>query len=213
MLGNNTINQVVIEDEYEGVQKTHVVRHLGPIVKIDEIDASKFDANDFEARYFQSNRPLVIRGALKHFDCGSAVDEWRSLDYLKRRCGSNRVYVRRNTLKADYKIGKAYLVQELEFAEYVRHLEENSECAQNSYLAVQNLRKAFPQIADELRMPPMVEKLHAGPFLWIARSGHYEYDHMDPDDNLLMVIRGRKLVRLYGCDVDVMMPNKLGSKG
>lgn len=36
---------------------------------------------------------------------------------------------------------------------------------------------------------------------------------MDPDDNALMVIRGRKLVRLYGCNVEAMNPNSLGSKG
>ena len=36
---------------------------------------------------------------------------------------------------------------------------------------------------------------------------------MDPDDNILTVIRGRKLVRLYGCDVHAMLPNELGSKG
>ena len=49
--------------------------------------------------------------------------------------------------------------------------------------------------------------------MWIARSGHYEYTHMDPDDNALMVLKGRKLVRLYGCDVNSMMPNKLGAFG
>jgi hypothetical protein len=36
---------------------------------------------------------------------------------------------------------------------------------------------------------------------------------MDPDDNVLAVYRGRKLVRLYGCDVHKMKPNKLGSNG
>ena len=35
----------------------------------------------------------------------------------------------------------------------------------------------------------------------------------DPDDNILMVMRGRKKVRLYGCDVHDMLPNALGSKG
>jgi len=45
------------------------------------------------------------------------------------------------------------------------------------------------------------------------RAGHYEYTHLDPDDNTLCVIRGRKLVRLYGCDVHSMKPNGLGSKG
>lgn len=88
----------------------------------------------------------------------------------------------------------------------------NERC-RNSYMAVQNLRKAFPQVLDELKVAPFVQKLHGGPFLWIARAGHYEYCHLDPDDNVLSVYRGRKLVRLYGCDVDSMKPNKLGSNG
>jgi hypothetical protein len=36
---------------------------------------------------------------------------------------------------------------------------------------------------------------------------------MDPDDNCLNVIEGRKLIRLYGCDVNAMNPNELGTKG
>jgi hypothetical protein len=43
--------------------------------------------------------------------------------------------------------------------------------------------------------------------------GHYEYCHMDPDDNVLSVYKGRKLVRLYGCNTHSMKPNKLGSNG
>lgn len=207
-----TVNEVHIDDEYMGVKRSHTIRHLGPLVQIDEIDAHDFDMAHFRANYFLANRPLVVRRALQHFDCGPAFGLW-TLDYLTQKCGLNKVHVRRNTLNADYKVGKAYMVQEIEFRNYVKDLVENTASAQNSYLAVQNLKKAYPQIADELRLPPLVEKLHAGPFLWIARAGHYEYTHMDPDDNLLIVLSGRKVVRLYGCDVEAMMPNKLGSKG
>lgn len=209
----NGINEVQLEDEYKGVTKTHKIRHLGPLTPIDEIHASRLDLDYFHRNYFHVNRPLVIRSGLEHFQCGPAYPSWSSLEYLTQKCGSNRVHVRRNTLNVDYKVGKAYMVQEIEFGTYVKELVENSASAQNSYLAVQNLKKAFPQIADELTMPTLVDKLHAGPFLWIARPGHYEYTHVDPDDNLLMVIKGRKIVRLYGCDVEAMMPNKLGSKG
>ena len=37
-------------------------------------------------------------------------------------------------------------------------------------------------------VPPLVGKLHAGPFMWIAPKGHYEYCHMDPDDNFLLIL-------------------------
>jgi hypothetical protein len=194
-------------------KKQHKLEHLGPLAAIDEIHASEFNPATFKTNYFLNNRPLVIRDALKLLDFGTAFTNW-SLDYLHERCGSNRVHVRRNTIDDNYRQGKAYLVQEIDFATYVRDLLADNHQAKNSYLAVQNLKKAFVQVNDELKMPAeLVEKLHAGPFLWIARKGHYEYTHMDPDDNLLCVVRGRKLVRLYGCDVNAMKPNALGSKG
>lgn len=40
-----------------------------------------------------------------------------------------------------------------------------------------------------------------------------EYCHFDPDDGMLIMIEGRKQVRLFGCDMENMYPNQLGSKG
>ena len=37
-------------------------------------------------------------------------------------------------------------------------------------------------------------KLHLGPYLWLALKGHYEFCHFDPDDNFLIMIKGRKQV-------------------
>jgi hypothetical protein len=208
----NVPNRIEIEDEYNGERKTHVLKHLGNLLPIDVIDAQEFDHEKFRNSYFLNNKPLVIRNALDKLDFGTAFKNW-SLDYLHEKCGENKVFVRRNTIDGNYRKGKNYLVQEIEFKSYVKDLIQNNKMAMNSYLAVQNLKKAFPQISDELKMAAFVEKLHAGPFLWIARKDHYEYTHMDPDDNLLCCLRGRKLVRLYGCDVYSMNPNELGSKG
>jgi hypothetical protein len=36
-----------------------------------------------------------------------------------------------------------------------------------------------------------------GPFLWIAPVGHYEYLHIDPDDNFLLILSGSKTIRLF----------------
>lgn len=205
-------NRVEIEDEYNGTKKTHLINHLGKLIPIEEIDASQYNHEHFMRNFLSKSKPLVIRNALQVFDCGEAFKNW-SLDYLSEKCGQNRVYVRRDTLSENYKMGKAYNVQETTFQTYVNDLLKDNLNSRNSYLAVQNIKKAFFQISEELKMPPFVEKLHAGPFLWIARSGHYEYTHMDPDDNMLTVIRGRKLVRLYGSNVYNMNPNELGSKG
>ena len=62
---------------------------------------------------------------------------------------------------------------QFEFKSYVSDLMAQNEQSRNSYMAVQNLRKAFPQILDEVKVAPFVEKLHGGPFLWIARAGTF----------------------------------------
>lgn len=172
-------NVACIEDLLDNGQKVvHTFKHLGPLEQIQEINAEQFDEDSFKSDFFRANRPLVIRNALKVLPFGSAYKNW-SLVYLLEKCGSNKVHVRRNTLDDNYKTGRAYMVQEIEFKDYVRDLVENNSKCQNSYLAVQNLKKAFPQVSDELEMPTcVVEKFHAGPFLWIARDGHYEYTHM-----------------------------------
>ena len=50
--------------------------------------------------------------------------------------------------------------------------------------------------------------------MWVALANHYEFCHYDPDDNFLLMIQGRKQVRLFGLDcIDAMYPNPLGSQG
>jgi hypothetical protein len=40
-----------------------------------------------------------------------------------------------------------------------------------------------------------------------------EYCHTDPDDNFLVMLEGRKELRLFGLDTEHMYPNVFGSKG
>ena len=41
----------------------------------------------------------------------------------------------------------------------------------------------------------------------------FQFCHYDPDDNFLVIIRGRKRVRLFGHDLSGLYPNPLGSHG
>ena len=57
-------------------------------------------------------------------------------------------------------------------------------------------------------------KLHLGPYMWVALKNHYEFCHYDPDDNFLVMIQGRKQVRLFGYNhLHSLYPNPLGSYG
>ena len=50
--------------------------------------------------------------------------------------------------------------------------------------------------------------------MWVALKNHYEFCHYDPDDNFLIMIQGRKQVRLFGYDhLNSLYPNPMGSYG
>ena len=50
--------------------------------------------------------------------------------------------------------------------------------------------------------------------MWVALKNHYEFCHYDPDDNFLVMIQGRKQVRLFGYGhLQSLYPNPLGSYG
>ena len=74
-------NVVTIPDEYNGETKTHILKHFGKMIPIEEIDASQFDLDKFLKNNLKQNKPLVIRNYLAHFDCGTAFKNW-TLDYL-----------------------------------------------------------------------------------------------------------------------------------
>eukprot|EP01121_Diplochlamys_sp_Union-15-3_P021656 TRINITY_DN8887_c0_g1_i1.p1 TRINITY_DN8887_c0_g1~~TRINITY_DN8887_c0_g1_i1.p1 ORF type:complete len:279 (+),score=42.77 TRINITY_DN8887_c0_g1_i1:264-1100(+) len=91
---------------------------------------------------------------------------------------------------------------------------ENEKTIFDYYMAVQNLKRAFPQLVDDYPLPPYVGKLHGGPHLWIGCTGHYEFCHFDPDDGLLSIITGRKKVTLFSYNyLKHLYPNPLGSPG
>ena len=97
-------NFVDLEDEFEGQHKSHRITHIGKLLPIEEINAENFDNENFKYNHLQKNKPLVIRNALGVLNFGTAYRDW-SLEYLNDKCGSNKVYVRRNTMSDEYKTG------------------------------------------------------------------------------------------------------------
>ena len=67
-------------------------------------------------------------------------------------------------------------MHECTLADYVSDLVTDHPRSKSRYLAALNIKRALPEIADESHIAPFVanHKIHAGPFLWLARNGHYE---------------------------------------
>lgn len=164
---------------------------------------------DFKEHYLNGEKPVLIRKYTKKWK----ALEW-SLESMKAKSGHNTVFVRRNTSQEAYKVGKQYNIQSMLFSDYIDNMIADNKTSKSSYLAVQNIRKALPELCDDIEVPEYVGKLHGGPYLWIARQGHYEFCHFDPDDNILVVLSGQKKVKLFPAnEIDKMYPNPLGSKG
>lgn len=174
-----------------------------PIPRMDGIDI-----DTFKREYLQERKPLILTGYAKNWPAFN----W-TLQNLKEIAGENTINVRRNTNIEDYKVGQKYNIEKMKFGEYIDNIVQNNKKSKSSYMAVQNIKQAFPQLEDQIHIPEFVEKMHAGPFLWIANKGHYEFCHFDPDDNCLVILNGRKKVMLFGSDLNSMYPNKIGSKG
>ena len=149
------------------------------------------------------------------------ADDWPCLQWtiesLVERVGDNEVLIRGKTDKEDYKLGKSYTIRRDLFRNYCSDLLKGNARARSSYLAVASLHQAFPQLLEDLPLPSFLRekgKLHLGPYMWVALKNHYEFCHYDPDDNFLLMIQGRKQVRLFGLDcIDALYPNPLGSQG
>ena len=186
----------------EEIKEKFVIKTF-PITRMD-----RTDVEEFKSEYLQGRKPLILTGFAKNWPAFN----W-TLHNLKEMAGENVINVRRNTNIEDYKVGQKYNIEKMKFAEYINNITQNNKKSKSSYMAVQNIKQAFPQLEDQIHVPEFVEKMHAGPFLWIANKGHYEFCHFDPDDNCLVVLNGRKKVMLFGSDLNSMYPNKLGSKG
>mmetsp|Transcript_2712 Transcript_2712/g.3656 ORF Transcript_2712/g.3656 Transcript_2712/m.3656 type:complete len:734 (+) Transcript_2712:116-2317(+) len=166
---------------------------------------------DVRMLYLNTNSPLVMKKANKVSN--KACFQW-NLSYLREKCSDNVVIVRTETNRLLYRQGKRVPIEKMPFGRYATQILEEQKCRTRYYLAACNIKKALPEVNHEVYIPSFVKKVHKGPFLWVAPKGHYEFCHFDPDDGLLIVLSGKKTVRLFPpSHLDEMYPNGLGSYG
>lgn len=179
---------------------------------IPRVNAADLTTEDFIQNYFKLAKPVIITGETDQWP----AREW-TLENLRERVGENQVWIRGKTDRDSYRNGQAYSIRKDTFGSYVDDLLAANARARSSYLAVASMSAAFPQLVDEVPRPKYMTEVstkhHLGPYMWCALKGHYEFCHFDPDDNFLIMVQGRKRVRLFGHDLESLYPNPLGSHG
>jgi len=177
-------------------------------IEIERIPAAQMSDEKFET-FIRDSRPLIISNLTQNLECR----HW-TLERLKSL--KNEIQVRGKTDLETYRKGTKYCIHETTLSEYIDDIQNQHPRSKTRYLAALNIKKALKQICHETHVPDFFSshKIHSGPFLWLARSGHYEYTHMDPDEGCLVMIQGQKQVRLFDSTFpDLMKPNTLGSLG
>jgi len=172
---------------------------------------SDLSEEQFHTEYFLPARPVIITDATEDWP----ARQW-TIERLVERVGGNQVWVRGRTNQAEYRVGRTYTIRKDTFGSYCADLLAGNARARASYLAVASMQQAFPELLPDVPLPKYLNsygKLHLGPYMWVALKGHYEFCHYDPDDNFLVMIRGRKQVRLFSTDLSSLYPNPLGSHG
>jgi len=181
--------------------------------EIPRIPASDLSEEDFNLNYFKQAKPVIITGATTEWP---AIRSW-TISSLMEKVGNNEVLIRGKVNKDEYRSGKAYTIRKDTFYNYCSDILSDNARAKSSYLAVASLQQAFPQLLDDVPLPKYLKrngKLHLGPYMWVAIKHHYEFCHYDPDDNFLVMVQGRKQVRLFGYGhLQSLYPNPLGSHG
>ena len=164
----------------------------------------------FREEHQRQGKPLKIVGG---------TDAWPArrwnVEGLRARFAEREVLVRKRTDSAAYRLGQASAVERMAFGAYCDTLSTTE--GASHYLAASNVRHLFPELREDFEEPRWLAangRVHSGPFLWIAASGHYEFTHLDPDCGFLAVISGRKRVRLWPSHlVHELYPNPLGADG
>ena len=113
------------------------------------VNASDLSEEDFNTKYFQQAKPVIICEATNDWP---ARKTW-SIQALMERVGTNQVLIRGKVNKDDYRSGKAYTIRKDTFLNYCTDLLANNARARSSYLAVASLQQAFPQLLDDVPLP------------------------------------------------------------
>jgi len=156
-------------------------------------------------KILKEQKPVVWRGLAKEWPCMG----WRDIEALKRRVGHLIVPVEVGSsyLDPDLQQLGASLTDMLTFVQTFNHVPPTSQNLTFVYFAQQSLAEHAPDLISDLREPPIAKGRHATVQGWFGPCGTLTPAHIDPYQNVLVQVVGRKHVRVYSpSDSQCMYP-------
>uniref|UniRef100_A0ABM5EQ68 tRNA wybutosine-synthesizing protein 5 isoform X1 n=2 Tax=Pogona vitticeps TaxID=103695 RepID=A0ABM5EQ68_9SAUR len=163
-------------------------------------------------RFLQDIYPRRKPAVLKGIDLGPCMTKW-TVDYLSQVTGNKEVKVHVSTVPQMDFLKKNFVYRTLPFDVFVRRAAEAKHAEffisedEKYYLRslgedprkdIADLRKQFPLLADDIRIPEYFKKEQLFSTVFrISSAGLQLWTHYDVMDNFLIQVTGKKRVVLY----------------
>jgi len=167
------------------------------VEEVDEVAVDKLDEEIFRRDYFRGDRPLAIRGGVKHWP---AVGRW-SRDYFESSFGSRKVpidYSSDGFLTYTAEQGRNAKRDDISLSEAAVEIHD-PDADRRCYLRNVSLPDLFPELLSDIEIPPLIgdpEKVAMNHF-WYGAKGCTTSLHYDWPSNFLTQVVGRKKLLLF----------------
>ena len=170
------------------------------VKQVDEIEIGQLDEEAFRRDYFRGDRPLAIRGAVKHWP---AMRRW-TRDYFESLFGERKVPIDYSsdgfltyTAEQDHNAKR----DDVPFSEAAAEIQDPA-AERRCYLRNVSLPDLFPELVADIETPPLIgdpEKVVMNHF-WFGAAGCTTSLHHDWPSNFLTQVVGRKRLLLFAPD-------------
>lgn len=161
---------------------------------------------EFLGEICPGRKPAVLRG----LDLGSCTTKW-TVEYLCERLGDAPVKVHVAPQPCLDFVSKNFAYRTMPMDELIRRASGDVPGSEFYYLRslgadaraqdVADVRKQFPDVADDVQLPPFFsEDAFFSSVLRVGSPGLRLWTHYDVMDNFLVQVRGRKRVLLFAPD-------------
>lgn len=200
--GNSAISDICIQQLHtefqarfsnqDGLRRLAMNPHRGARC-VEEVDDLMPD--EFIRRFYQAQRPVVVRGALKH---ATATEKWTP-EYFRNLFGERKIMLSAWTVN-----GGANQLQHLHLTvNQIMALFDDpatiNSLSRRLYIQKVSL-SAFPELRNQLTSPAFADFIPLQQFtpnIWFGQNDTHTPLHFDEFDNLFFQIYGQKSITLF----------------